>query len=305
MTIDVTFATSDEEAAAATLSAQYASAELRPTGGAFEYRQSARGEDWMSVARLYCTAPMVYEVDLGPMSVFGHMTHGTYAAVSNQHPVDTSVPYVLPYGAASASTRALDVTVLNVDRQRLAGSAVEAENSARIRFHGFAPIDSARAQYWTSTLAYAARTFADDELFANELIRQATLETLRAATLLAFPIEVDSAEAAGVASATLRRARTFIEEHAQEPITVVDVANAARVSIRGLQGIFHRELGVAPVGYLRRVRLEQVRRELAAADSSETLVRDVARKWGFVHLGRFAAAYREAFGRTPNQDLRQ
>ena len=41
-------------------------------------------------------------------------------------------------------------------------------------------------------------------------------------------------------TAALRRAKVFIDEHAGEPITLTDVADAARLSTRHLQGEFRR-----------------------------------------------------------------
>jgi AraC-like DNA-binding protein len=52
------------------------------------------------------------------------------------------------------------------------------------------------------------------------------------------------------------------------------------------------------------VRLEKVREDLARAEPGTDSVTEVATRWGFLHLGRFAAAYRSAFGEHPSQTLR-
>ena len=44
--------------------------------------------------------------------------------------------------------------------------------------------------------------------------------------------------------------------------------------------------------------------ELTRADPWQVTVSEVAYRWGFTHLGRFAGAYRERFGETPSQTLR-
>lgn len=107
-----------------------------------------------------------------------------------------------------------------------------------------------------------------------------------------------------VAPPTVRRAMEIIEEHAAEPLTVADVAEAVGVSARALQDGFRRHLGTTPVSYLRDVRLDRVRAELTAAAPGTTTVTDVAYRWGFFHPGRFAAAYRERFGESPSRTLR-
>ncbi|WP_363094775.1 helix-turn-helix domain-containing protein, partial [Pseudonocardia sp. 73-21] len=40
------------------------------------------------------------------------------------------------------------------------------------------------------------------------------------------------------------------------------------------------------------------------ADPARRSVADIASHWGFTHLGRFAAAYRERYGCVPSETLR-
>ena len=65
-----------------------------------------------------------------------------------------------------------------------------------------------------------------------------------------------------------------------------------------------RSLGTTPMAYLRRLRLEKTRHELSTAEPGAVSVTNVATRRGFVHLGRFAAAYSRAFGETPSETLR-
>ncbi|GGK93043.1 transcriptional regulator [Planomonospora parontospora subsp. parontospora] len=102
----------------------------------------------------------------------------------------------------------------------------------------------------------------------------------------------------------VRRAMEFIEGHAHEPLTTGDVARAVAVSGRSLQEGFRRHLGLTPMTYLRDVRLSRVHEELAAGDPAHRTVTGVAARWGFLHQGRFAAAYRARYGQAPSQTLR-
>jgi AraC-like DNA-binding protein len=56
--------------------------------------------------------------------------------------------------------------------------------------------------------------------------------------------------------------------------------------------------------YLRQVKLARVHDALLDADPEATTATAVARQWGFLHYGRFAAEYREAFGRSPSASLK-
>ena len=97
----------------------------------------------------------------------------------------------------------------------------------------------------------------------------------------------------------MRRAREYIEANLAEAITVNDIAAAAGLCVRSLQAAFHRHTGDSPMAFLRERRLEAVHRELCAALPGTT-VTGVALRYGFGHLGRFAASYARKFGKTPS-----
>ncbi|MET7669634.1 AraC family transcriptional regulator [Micromonospora luteifusca] len=102
----------------------------------------------------------------------------------------------------------------------------------------------------------------------------------------------------------VRRACALISDHHGEPLTVGDVAQALRVSVRTLQDCFRRELRTTPTAYLRACRLDAAHRALRAAEPGAS-VTTVALQHGFVHLGRFATEYRTRFGETPSTTLRR
>ncbi|ROS61476.1 AraC-like DNA-binding protein [Frigoribacterium sp. PhB160] len=104
-------------------------------------------------------------------------------------------------------------------------------------------------------------------------------------------------------TARLRTAAEFVQTHADRPLTPADIARAAGMHTRTLQQAMTDHLGASPMTYLRQVRLERVNRELLAASPGESLVSDVARRWGFGNLGRFSAAYVARFGEHPRDTL--
>jgi AraC-like DNA-binding protein len=102
-----------------------------------------------------------------------------------------------------------------------------------------------------------------------------------------------------------RAAKDFIEMHLAEPLTVRAIATAAGVSERTLQSAFQAEIGRSPMSYVRARRLERAHADLAdAAPSDYVSVTAIASRWGFGHLGRFAAEYRHHFGESPSATLR-
>jgi AraC-like DNA-binding protein len=103
---------------------------------------------------------------------------------------------------------------------------------------------------------------------------------------------------------TLRRAIAFIEANADRDINAADIAGAAYVTARAVQLAFRRHLGMTPMAYLRRVRLDCARAELRAADPADTTVTQVGARWGYGRASTFAAHYRAAYGESPSQTLR-
>ncbi|HEX6454646.1 MAG TPA: AraC family transcriptional regulator [Trebonia sp.] len=102
------------------------------------------------------------------------------------------------------------------------------------------------------------------------------------------------------------RARRWLEDRYEEPVTVTDLAAAVGISVRHLQYVFGARFGLTPTEMLRDIRLRQAHRILR--DTSATTyptVAAVAHRCGFSHLGRFSIAYRERFGESPSQTLRR
>ena len=74
-------------------------------------------------------------------------------------------------------------------------------------------------------------------------------------------------------------------------------------SRRALEQAFHQVVGVSPARYFRQARLGRAYMELAHARPEQTTVAQVAMRWGFAELGRFAGAYRQWFGELPSHTL--
>lgn len=101
---------------------------------------------------------------------------------------------------------------------------------------------------------------------------------------------------------TVKRVIEAIEAAPERAWSLGDMARQAEVSGRRLQQGFHEHVGMTPIAYLRRERLQRAHRDLQEGGSS---VADTAYRWGFNNLGRFARAYRERFGEAPSETLRR
>ncbi|TFD84682.1 helix-turn-helix domain-containing protein [Cryobacterium psychrotolerans] len=103
----------------------------------------------------------------------------------------------------------------------------------------------------------------------------------------------------------MRRFERMLADHAQDELSIIDIANALNVPLRTLQNTVRRELGVTPSERLHEVRLGLAQARLLAADPAVASVSDIAAGCGFVHLGRFAGSYHAAYGKYPSATLRR
>jgi len=101
------------------------------------------------------------------------------------------------------------------------------------------------------------------------------------------------------------RVRELVMTRPDAPFTVLDLCRELNVSRRKLQYSFEETLGTHPTWYLRVLRLNAVRRELRRQSSMDVSVGDVAYRWGFWHLSRFAMHYRQLFGELPSDTLKR
>jgi len=102
-----------------------------------------------------------------------------------------------------------------------------------------------------------------------------------------------------------RMARAFVEEQLAEDAmpSIVEICARVGASRRALEYSFQDYVGISPHEYLRRCRLNRVRAVLRSSDPRQATVSDVAMRFGFFHLGRFAREYARLFGELPSRTL--
>ena len=88
--------------------------------------------------------------------------------------------------------------------------------------------------------------------------------------------------------------------HPDHPHTTASLARMAGVGVRNLQAGFRNHVNMSPMAYLRQIRLCRVHDDLYSGRAAT--IADAAHRWGFGHLGRFAADYRAKYGALPSTD---
>ncbi|AZS44166.1 helix-turn-helix transcriptional regulator [Microbacterium oleivorans] len=276
---------------------------IREADSAFSLYQRTLGDERLRLTRLRTTGFLHAHVDVSGYVAVGRISSGGVRARCNDSPLDVSAPFLLTPGSAETWSSTVEADAIGLDLAAL-GMFTGRDLTATGRFPHSGALSRDLQDHWESTIAHVGRIFDDDTLLRNDLIRQAAVDAVFAATVSTFGIEAETADAVG-GSAAVARATDFVDDHLGEPLSVADIAAAARLSVRGLQSAFQRTLGVTPASYVRTARLAAVHRDLQKADADGTTVAEIARRWGFAHLPRFAQHYRTEFGELPHETLRR
>ncbi|MGD9526499.1 AraC family transcriptional regulator [Pseudonocardia sp.] len=165
----------------------------------------------------------------------------------------------------------------------------------------------AGAQWWALARALVAVAEDPDGPLARPMVARPLAQAVVAALLHAVEHPWRDAldrRPATPRPASVREAVELLEAEPERPWTVAELAGRVGVGSRGLQDGFARHVGVSPTAYLRDVRLRRAHADLLAADPGWQTVAEIALRWGFAHLGRFAAAYRRRYGQAPSVTLR-
>ena len=251
----------------------------------------------------------------GPdMLIFGELTSGRIrhrADGSERHYLPGDVFLAAQPGRAHGSTvhdAQARLAVIDPALPSQVADTAPGRIKAPVRFTAYEAVSPQARRQWTATCRYLRDLLlTDGEDAAGTLVAASAARLLVATALATFPNNAltdptieDRHDGSPV---TLRRAITFIDEHAHQDISVADIAVAAGVTIRAVQLAFRRHLGTTPTRYLRRVRLDHAHRQLVGADPESDSVTAVSYQWGFASSSRFAAYYRTVYGVSPSTTL--
>lgn len=105
--------------------------------------------------------------------------------------------------------------------------------------------------------------------------------------------------------AIMRQFRAVLEERSDEAIYIPVICAAIGVPERTLRSCCQEHLGMSPKQYLMLRRMHLARRALHEGNMVGTTVTNIATRFGFWELGRFAVAYKFVFGESPSATLRR
>lgn len=150
-------------------------------------------------------------------------------------------------------------------------------------------------------LHFAAGEAAHGRLFASsDTARQQTDALLVAATHDAFAAEAATRQTVPPA---LARALAAAKAGLDQPLTLGQLAASAGIGKSQLSQLFRQQLGQSPMGWVQQQRLDAVHAALKAPQGDG--VTATALRWGFGHMGRFAALYARRFGEQPRQTVQR
>jgi len=214
-----------------------------------------------------------------------------------------------------ASIHDPDVVTLQVPIERVtqAAQANYGPLQEPFAFHSIKPISPTMNRFFIQTVDMVTSQLLSPygHAFEHPLIARQLVDLAVAALLNGFANTTMTADyrrqPRKVGAAAVRRAVAYIDEHAAEPISVSDVAEATGVGPRELHATFGHDHEITPMEYLRRVRLDGAHRDLQArtpgGGDTVATVAAIAYRWGFANPRLFAALYRAAYGRAPGVTL--
>ncbi len=219
---------------------------------------------------------------------------------------DRRLPFLVHEYGFSAFILSCSPEILEKHVRSLIGNARQRQN---LVFDFKVDFTEPKARHLLRTLHFLANEMDDPSFgFENSIVMGNWENLLLSQLLFAQPNNYTDLlckqPTSGVLPYHVKKARDHIHAHAHENITLEALTSQAGCGYRALQLSFNNAFGLSPMAYLKKVRLNHIRDTFLTADDSTTIA-DVAKKWGFIHLGRFAQAYKLQFGELPSETLRR
>ena len=231
-------------------------------------------------------------VSLRAGEIVRRVDRSSFALVPPHAPYDLELPpsatavvarLLIPGGLRAAAVRDYSP---EVDARRLATVVAELRFLPRTRW-----VDELVQRYVFEQSVCARKASKASRFIEVELVKELFFlgcEQIDGRTRSSVLFEGDGLAALALA---------WIEEHLFDPFRMDDLVRHCHASESTVLRTFRREVGVSPIAYVRRRRLEQ---SLQLLESGRYGVTEVATRVGYENPSAFAAAFRQQFGVAPS-----
>ena len=172
----------------------------------------------------------------------------------------------------------------------------------------FAPVGDSSSSI-AAVVAMLSHALADttEQMFLSPLVSAHLDQLTLTALLLSYP-HSHSEQLRWQGTPGTPRVVQLVEralrDRPEYPWTIGELAGQVGMSGRAVQLAFQRHVGMSPFDMMRKIRLERAHDDLRNPREGDT-VTAIALRWGFAHVGRFAATYRRRYQVTPSETLRR
>jgi AraC-like DNA-binding protein len=191
--------------------------------------------------------------------------------------------------------------------QRRARSYFEYDGALPLQFSPLVDTNTSHGRAFLSLVQYYYSLLTcDQNIFSNQMVATSSKELLISAIIGQLPHNYSKlsniSTTQNLALAVVERAEEYMQNHAEQAISIEHLAKEVACSERTLHASFKKVRLSSPLRVLRNIRLDYAKQDLTNSTSSVT---EAAFKWGFSNLGRFSKFYAEKFGEKPSQTLQK
>ncbi|HLU20036.1 MAG TPA: AraC family transcriptional regulator [Pusillimonas sp.] len=173
-----------------------------------------------------------------------------------------------------------------------------------LSFHREIALESSDGNQWSALMRYFCEQVAHPRQLGwlkTRLAEEALMRHLLCAQSISLQ-ELYLGDESRQMPRRWQRAYEFIQSNLHQDLTLEEIAQNSHTSVRTLSRMCRLSHGVSPMQLLRDLRLDRIRHDLLHGPI-DVSISEVAMRWGWTHLGRLAAAYRQRFGELPHQTL--
>ena len=246
-----------------------------------------------------------------PISGLETVEHGSHTFCSNTRVGSVLSPTLPARMLHDSGTEKLFVRIERETLERHCRQHLGGDIRQPIEFSPKMSLDEPRCASWLRLMKWLYAEFGQEcspqgDFLESPLFAAQVEQMVIASLLLTQPHNYSERlvdDRPSIAPHFVKRAESFIEENAHEPLTIGEIVEHVGVSTRSLFSGFRKYRNTTPMEYLKAVRMQRVREDLLRASPNLTTVTRIATTWGFAHLGHFTADYKRYFGESPSVTL--